>query len=517
MDTARVLLARMVRGSWRRLFAKETLLCALALLPGSIFVFASLPPLWRDSDSLAQIAAPPGHVNLLQFPALYPFVSRLPLLLVSGWNTLLQAQPPHLDRNANVALNDGGIYLLIVAQHVALIFALALFVVTAAQSWWRRALLILSALATPLLFLSAQLISSEALGVILTILLFTIALHLFRHDRCDGPTITAFGICLYLNIMTRHVSAVYAVLLPLGCLCAWIGADKEIHRGWWRKTCLAVFAGIAAILFAHATTFLLCAVFKEPYRSIVSRTAIYRLDQIDQLPRPERDAFIQQLQNKTSDPLTKEAIPLLLEVKGYWGRSLYELDRLIKTHYPPMSPKKRKQRADEYLDEICRLYYGAAPAFLLADMKWAIGAALTQATAAQVTHAFLTTGVDSLRFYRETDRPRAQTEHLATCSPEAEARIVSFAAHDSLGIFDRIPCGWLLLASVMAATAFALWGRFPHSSLIAIYALVATDLLLMIGTFIVSAYAERQVLPECIFVFASVAIVLGGAGVKCEH
>ena len=91
----------------------------IALAPGSIFVRAQLPPLWRDYDSLLQINNPPGHNNLLQFPALYPFVSRLPVLFVSGLHWLRHDRPLHIDANASVALNDSGIYLLILAQHLS--------------------------------------------------------------------------------------------------------------------------------------------------------------------------------------------------------------------------------------------------------------------------------------------------------------------------------------------------------------------------------------------------------------
>jgi hypothetical protein len=517
MSSTKIFLARLLRGSRRRIFASETVLCALALLPGSAFIFANLPPLWRDSDSLEQLAAHPGHVTLLQFPALYPFLSRLPLLLVSGWNGLVGGQPVHMDVHARVALNDGGIYLLIAAQHLALIFALALFVVTAASAWWRRVLLILFALATPILFLSAQVISSEALGVILTILLITIALHLFKNGESDGPALAVFGVCLYLNIMTRHVSAVYAALLPLGYLCALAMRFRSEPRRWWRKTYRAAIVGALAILCAHATTLVLCALFREPYRSIVSRTAIYRLDQIDGLPKDERAAFIRELQDKTSDPLTKEAIPRLLEVKGYWGRSLLELDRLIQTHHPPMSAKKRQILADAYLGEICGLYYRAAPPFLVADIRTAITAALTQATSADVTKAFLDVGVASLEFYRSNDRARPWTDHLASCSLGAEARINAFAERRLPGGLIRIPCGWLLLGSAVAATLLTICKRFSQMRLLAVYALFGTNLLLMIGTFAVAGYSERQLLPECVFAFTSIGIVLGGFGFKCEN
>jgi hypothetical protein len=502
----------------RRVFARETLLCALALAPGSVFVLAQLPPLWRDWDSLLQINNPPGHNTLLQFPALYPFVSRLPVLLVSGWQWLLHDGALHINAQAPVALNDAGIYLLIIAQQFSLVLALALFIVTAAQDFWRRALLVVLALFTTAFFLVAQLISSEALGLILMIPLTTAALHLFQNERAeDSAALVTFGLLLYLNIMTRHASAVLAALLPLGYCFALLAslAKRSQHqwRYWFRKIWRATIVGLAAILLANLTTRALCAIFKEPYRSVVSRTAIYRLDEIDRLPANERAALIRELQDKTNDPLTKEAIPRLLEVKGYWGHSLIELDRMIKERYPRMRSKERRKLADKYLAEICALYYQAAPPILVGNITDAISRALLQATPDLISHLFLRIGIDSLHLYRENEDLLAHTKNLSVCSPAAETRIAAFAARHWFTYLNRIPCGLLLFASTLVATALLLWRKFPGAALIAICSICATNLLLMIGIFFVSMYSERQVLPECFFAFAAFGILLGQMGV----
>src|SRR5437762_11785351 len=77
-----------LRACRRRLFARETLLCALALSSGSLVVMLNLPLLWRDYDGCGQITAPPRHLTILAFPPLYPFLSRLPVLLVSALSGL---------------------------------------------------------------------------------------------------------------------------------------------------------------------------------------------------------------------------------------------------------------------------------------------------------------------------------------------------------------------------------------------------------------------------------------------
>ncbi len=508
----------MWRGVWRRLLAKETLLCALALLPGSIFVFTQLPPLWRDNDSIGQLNSPPGQFILLQFPALYPFLSRLPLFLASALTSLFHDTPLYVDAHAHVLLNDGGIYLLLVAQHLALLFALALFVVTVAPGRARRLVIILVALLTPVIFLSAQLISSEALGVILMILLLALALHILREEKSDWPTLGLFGICLFLNIMTRHVSAVFVAILPLGFLCAFLRPVGQTTSALlWRNFLRAVTIGALAICFSYATTFFLCVIFREPYRSIVSRTAVYRLDEIDQLPPAERAAFIRTLQDKADDPLIKDAIPIILEAKGYWSRSLLEIERLIEARHPPMPARERRKMTDASLAKIMGLFYSAAPPFLVENTRKAIANSLLQATDDEVSTAFLKIGVVSLQVFRESPRLRARTNGLTSCSAEAAGRITAFADRHWLSLANKIPCGILLVGSTALATLLALGRRLPRWRLHALCAILFTALLLMIGTFAVSPYSERQILPACIFAFASIALLLGGAGRRCEN
>ena len=83
----------------QRLFARETLLCALALSPLSLVIMLKFPVLWRDYDGLGQITAPPGHLIILAQPPLYPFLSRLPILFVSALSGL--AHPHSLEVNLN--------------------------------------------------------------------------------------------------------------------------------------------------------------------------------------------------------------------------------------------------------------------------------------------------------------------------------------------------------------------------------------------------------------------------------
>ena len=146
---------RFLRACTRRLFVRETIFCVLGLLPGSILVMARLPPLWRDYDGLGQLTSPPGNMTLLGFPALYPFLSRLPILLVSAWNNAGHLHSLQLGVNRWVALNDGGLLVLVAGQQLALLFALALLTVGCARRPILRCLIVVVSSAIPF-FLSGH-------------------------------------------------------------------------------------------------------------------------------------------------------------------------------------------------------------------------------------------------------------------------------------------------------------------------------------------------------------------------
>ena len=377
----------------RRLFARDTMLCALGLLPGSILVIARLPPLWRDYDSLALIASPIGSVTLLGFPALYPFLSRLPILLVSALNNEGHLHSLQLGVKKWVALNDAGLLLLVAGQQLALILALALLTVTCTKRPILQCLIVVMFLCSPVLFIGAQLISTEALATILLILLVTIAVELSRRGELGRNSIIALGVCCYASQMTRHL-VIHAALVPMAFL---LSATTHIRNSGKRRIYFKNFVatcavGLVAVVAANLTTRSLCIVFNEPYRSTVARTAISRLKFINQLPAIDRANYLRRLQANASDPITKEAIPAILGNKRYWGGSMREIENLIQRHGEKLTGKKLHARADHYLEEICVLYYRSLPRIALADIGNAIIRSLTSTSPNRSTSILLLEG-----------------------------------------------------------------------------------------------------------------------------
>ena len=497
----------------RRLFARETILCALGLLPGSVIVMARLPPLWRGIDGLNQIASPPGNVTLLCFPALYPFLSRLPILLVSAWRNAGHLYSLQLGVKRWVALNDAGLLLLVAGQQLALLFALALLTVSCARRPILRCLIVVVFLCNPVLFIGAQLISSEALASILLILLIAIAIELSRRQELSRNGIIALGVCLYANVMTRHLNMIYAALVPMAYLLGAITHIRKSGEGriFFKNFVATCAVGLVAIVAANLTTRILCVVFREPYRSTVARTAIAQLDLIDQLPTVDRANYLRRLQANASDPITKEAIPAILAAKRYWGYSMREIERLIQSHGEKLIGKQLHARADHYLDEICVLYYRSLPPIALAKIRDTIIRSLTSTTPTEVLRYLYANAADySLKIFRSNPAWYQRTAHLKSCSPVAGAAIERAETTFWLRGLDKIPCGITLVLVLGLGTILRLSKRFDPNMLSLLYALAITDLLLMIGTFVLTPYLPRFVLPSCVINAAAMAILLGG-------
>ena len=471
-----------------------------------------LPPLWRDYDGLCQIASPPGHTTLLASPHLYPFLSRLPVLLVSGFSNIGHLSSLQLGINRSVALNDVGVFLLIAIQQLLLVFALALLTVTCTKRPILRCVIVVLLLCNPVLFVGAQFVSSEALGSTLLIFLIAIAVELSRREHLNRNCLLALGLCLYFAIMTRHVATIYAGVMPLTYLLATIVClrNPNDRRAYFRKFLIKCGIGLSAIVAANLTTRTLCLVFREPYRSVIARTAIGRFDLIDRMPDPEKERYLQALQDQAPDPITKEAIPAVLAEKKYWGGSMLVIEKLILRDGSQLRNADRYALEDHYLNEICRLYYRSLPPVALADIQDTIVRGLIRTTPAEVLSFLYRDADESLDFYRANPSLRKLTAHLNSCSLEAQATTRQAKSTWWLrGMDNNIPCGITLGVIVVLAGILRCFRAFKSESLYLLLALGITNVLTIISTFALTPYLARYVLPTCVMIAAALAIFAG--------
>lgn len=470
------------------------------------------PVLWRDYDGLGQITAPPGHLIILAQPPLYPFLSRLPILFVSALSGLAHPHLLEININRPVLLNNLGLALLVIAQHLALLFALALLVVACSRRAFVRCVIIIVLLCHPILFVIAQFVSSEALSTILAIALIAIVVHLASEKELTRNGLIALGLCLYATLMTRHNALVYFAFAPLVFLFGTIVflPDQGKRHAHFRKFLITSAVSATAVIAVQLTVLSLCLVFHEPYRFVIGRSLIYRFDLIDRMPTEEKAAYLHKLQTSASDPITKEAIPAVLEAKGYWGDSMRVIKDLIQRHGQRLGGNKLDARADHYLNEICQLYYQAPPPVLLADIRDAIVHSLSRTTPSEIIQFFYQNAENSLALYRSRPDFREKTEYLASCSARAESQIQRAKKTWWLRGFDRIPCG-ITLGIILALTIILRrLGRLEGKALRLVLALGVVDALMIIGTLSLSPYIPRYVLPSCVINVSALAILLGG-------
>ena len=248
---------------------KLVVLVAVLLAP-SIWMLTVIPPLWRDVDAYIQVTQPPGSATILQYSPLYCFAARLPLYLGYAIQSISAGQPlPRPDSFIHPILTDSGVFLLLLVQHAALCFA-ALYLITEASGiFWVRLVLAIAWAANPLFYSFAHCVGGETLSMILVLLIGAIGLKIIRHSRTIAKMEwMLFGVLLCLCILTRHINAALAAVLPLtfvllsvwrliGTKFARLQSDRRWNRLRWQQalqnSMVAVAIGVSCIVLANAS------------------------------------------------------------------------------------------------------------------------------------------------------------------------------------------------------------------------------------------------------------------------
>src|SRR5262249_17522624 len=142
-----------------------------------------IPPLWRDLDAYIQLTNPPDILTVVHFGPLYCFGARIPLYVGYAIESLKAGKPfPGLGFFIHPTLNDSGVFLLLLSQHLALFCGAFYFIVVASRVFWVR--LVLAALwaINPLFYTFSNCVGSETLSMILTLLLGAVGLRIVQ--RC---------------------------------------------------------------------------------------------------------------------------------------------------------------------------------------------------------------------------------------------------------------------------------------------------------------------------------------------
>lgn len=284
--------------TWHRLGVGFALLAVL-FVP-SAWMLGTITPLWKDIDAYAQVTAPPGELTILLYCPAYCFLARVPLYLGYVFQCLRSGGAiPGAAFFAQPLLTDSGVFLLLLVQHVALAVSAALLIISATRSLWARFALAILWAGNPIFYIWAQTVGTEALSLILLLLVATIGLRIAQERRrvSTGKWIL-FGVLFALSMLTRHINAVLGALLPVTFLLA-AGARFLAPRGrirWsrmrarldLRKAALATVVGLICIACTAVTMRLLSRAADIPYHSTAGRTFMFRLGFLGALSADER-------------------------------------------------------------------------------------------------------------------------------------------------------------------------------------------------------------------------------------
>ena len=297
------LLAWMARHGW-----------IILLLPSLLFLLGC-PPLWRDSDAYWQLHSKPGTNTILHWPPLYCFGARLPMFAGACLDALVHGGRgiQFSDFLESVDFSDWGIYALLIAQHALLVAALWGLTCSISKVPAVRVGVALFFASIPGWYVFAHCVGSEALSNVVTIFFLTAALWFFRSARPGIRLFLLVVLGLALCILTRHVNAVLAAVLPLAAGIE-LAAALVKRRGAaaaqasLRRCIVAVVAGVAAICVGAVVLRFLCLTQHIEYRSRLGYTFQWRLNYLIPMEKTARDELLQELSAKSGDPLIRKAI-----------------------------------------------------------------------------------------------------------------------------------------------------------------------------------------------------------------
>ena len=298
------------------------------LLAPSIWMLSAIPPLWKDVDAYVQVAHPPGIGTILQYGPLYCLVARIPLYLGYAIDCIRTGAPlPTPAFFLHPTLSDSGVFMLLLSQHVALCCSAFYLIAVTSRLFLVRLVLAVVWAANPLFYTFAHCVGSETLSMILLVLVGATGLRIIRHPRTiPRKEWLLFGVLLWLCILTRHINALLAVLMPLTFF--FLSAQRLIMipftrsklSGRWRrlrarhdlgKAMIAVAIGLTCLTLANISIRGLCYAVHIPYESRVGFTFMWRLKFLATIPPETRNQLLDKVAKNTASPDVKKVISLL--------------------------------------------------------------------------------------------------------------------------------------------------------------------------------------------------------------
>jgi hypothetical protein len=288
----------------------------LCLLAPSLWMIATIPPLWRDVDAYLQLTQDPRVATFWGHAPAYCYLAKVPLLIAGHLQDLHEFPLP---------LTDRGVWLLIITQHLGLAAAVFYFIRAVSCLFWVRLVLAMAWASNPFSYTFAHCVGSETLSMILVIVLALKALRLVQSQ--DEPRWTdwyLFAIVLCLCILSRHLNLFLAALLPATFLLAWIAdwlsrpkkaVSLKLRGRYLRQAIVALLIGLACIGVAGSLTRGLARKTKLHPHSRLGYTFLWRLRFLNSLPRNQRNALLERVTARTKKTETRKLIGLVQQIE----------------------------------------------------------------------------------------------------------------------------------------------------------------------------------------------------------
>ena len=485
------------------------LLLILLALP-SVYLFCSVPPLWRDSDAFYQVATKFEFLTVLHWPPLYCFCARLPFLLA----TLLDGSLFHSGFSFNSPrVTDLGVYLLLVFQHLFLIAALVSVCLALAKSWLVRFLIGAVFVSCSPIYVFAHCVGSEAIMAPLLMLGATAGLkYLFS----PSPRWLAILFCfIVLNILDRHANGVVAGLVPLSALLL-LGlavarpslSPTSYSSISLRTFFLSVAVGVAAILTANAVILVVCRFDKIPYRSRAGYAFVWRLDFIKDLPPERQSAIIDKAETDLKDPAITAALEKLKEMSA---RGEFNPDEICVALDKSLGDQgyqgqQRHVSLDQKLNRFFTYFLGDDPIDLFHAVARDVGTGMCTTPSLVAKDPFLCT--DWL--VKHVSEPRFQPiQGLKTLSSDSEPA-KQYDASLYLHLWAFLPLFVIAGGALLTGAVYVARAKSWRDVVLGVYALVCTAIAMVcaVVSFIVVALLPRLMLPTLILLCFAVVVLL---------
>jgi hypothetical protein len=489
-------------------------------------MIATIPPLWRDLDAYNQVTQDPLVATFWGHAPAYCYAAKVPLFLGDQLERLrgIAVTSP---RSESFQLTNSGVWLLIIAQHLALCGAAFYFILAISKFFWVRLVLALIWASNAFFYTFAHCVGSETLSMILVALVVVRALRLTR-SRCEPRWIDwyFFAIGLCLCVLSRHVNLWLILLLPTAFLLSWaqsrassLLASGDRQRRWLRQlgaralrqAVIATAIGIACLAVANSSTQALARKTRFHPHSRIGFTFLWRLHFLKTLSPPSHIALLRKVAARTHSTDARKLIALLEQMheEGAGLNAEPFLQRAIHLLFP-LGGAVQWEKLDGALNEM-------AFAFLLPPTPEHLHVARTEFVAAlkmPVTEISSYLFEATAYYFQHKDEMPACAELSTFRGANADQIRLTPSQHRYFRLWEGLTYNKALaiwFSSLLVFAVMALRKKVNAAAISAFgIALTAVGLLMIASTCLLGAFIPRFGLPMWQLLLLSLYIFVGG-------